>query len=163
MAGARHSSATAGCGPAGDATGRGPEASAVPWELALAVAATLAPTRGALDERRRVGMDASALSTLAGARGGTVGATLRTWKQTVRPPPVGHATPRKTISYLKEEKARFLFVEVPADVGARPARPPPHPQPSPPRARALPLTRAPSPRARTPLWRVPPWLVPPPS
>jgi hypothetical protein len=31
-----------------------------------------------------VGMDASALSTLAGARGGTVGTTLREWKQTVK-------------------------------------------------------------------------------
>jgi hypothetical protein len=34
---------------------------------------------------------------LAGARGGTVGTTLRRRKQTVRFPPDGHATPRKTI------------------------------------------------------------------
>jgi hypothetical protein len=32
--------------------------------------------RDALDERRLVGTDASDLNTLAGARGGTVGATL---------------------------------------------------------------------------------------
>jgi hypothetical protein len=75
-AGARLSSTTADCGPAGDATGRGPETSATPCEPPLAAAAVLAPARGALDECRLVRMDASALSTLAGARGGTVGATL---------------------------------------------------------------------------------------
>jgi hypothetical protein len=74
--GTRRSSPTAGCGPVGDVTGRGLEASAAPRELSLTVAAALAPTRGALDELRRLGMDASALSTLAGARGGTVGAAL---------------------------------------------------------------------------------------
>jgi hypothetical protein len=74
--GAHRSSLIAGCGPVGDVTGRGLEASAAPRELSLAVATALAPTRGALDERHRVGMDASALSTLAGARGGTVGAAL---------------------------------------------------------------------------------------
>jgi hypothetical protein len=42
----------------------------------VAVAA-LPVTRNTLDERRLVGMDASALSAFAGA-GGTVGATLRT-------------------------------------------------------------------------------------
>jgi hypothetical protein len=72
--------------------------------------------RISLDERRLVGMDASALSTLAGARGGTVSVTLQTRKQSVTSPPVEHATPRKETPYLKEEKARFLFLEVPADV-----------------------------------------------
>jgi hypothetical protein len=38
----------------------------------------LPAARDALDERHLVGMVASDLSTLAGARGGTVGATLRT-------------------------------------------------------------------------------------
>jgi hypothetical protein len=38
----------------------------------------LPAARGALDERRLVGTTASDLNTLAGARGGTVGATLRT-------------------------------------------------------------------------------------
>jgi hypothetical protein len=113
--GARRSSATVDCGSAGVTTGCGLEASAAPCELALAVAASLAPARSALDERRRVGMDASALSTLACARGGTVGTALRKCKQTVKFPPIGHATPRKTIPYLEEEKARFLFLEVPAD------------------------------------------------
>jgi hypothetical protein len=47
----------------------------------LVVAAALPVARGALDERRLVGTDASVLSALAGARGGTVGATLRTRKQ----------------------------------------------------------------------------------
>jgi hypothetical protein len=40
----------------------------------------LAPARDALDERRLVGTDASALSTLAGTRGGTVSTTLLTRK-----------------------------------------------------------------------------------
>jgi hypothetical protein len=52
---------TAGCGSAGETNGCDPEASAAPCELSPAVAAALAPARGALDERRRVGMDASAL------------------------------------------------------------------------------------------------------
>jgi hypothetical protein len=58
------------CGPVAATTSRG----------ASLVAAVVPPVaRGALDERRLVGMDASALSVLAGARGvGTVGATLRT-------------------------------------------------------------------------------------
>jgi hypothetical protein len=68
-AGARRASATAGCGPVGDVAGRGLEALAAPCKLPLAIAVVLAPVRGALDERRRVGLDASALSTLAGARG----------------------------------------------------------------------------------------------
>jgi hypothetical protein len=44
------------------------------------LAAIAAPTaaRDALDERRLVGTTASVLSTLAGARGGTADATLRT-------------------------------------------------------------------------------------
>jgi hypothetical protein len=37
----------------------------------------LAAARDALDERRLVGTTASVLSTLADARGGTVGASLR--------------------------------------------------------------------------------------
>jgi hypothetical protein len=42
----------------------------------LVAAAVLPVTRGALDERCLVGMDAFDLNTLAGARGGTVDATL---------------------------------------------------------------------------------------
>jgi hypothetical protein len=41
-------------------------------------AAALTVSRGALDERCLVGTDASNLSTLAGARAGTIGVTLRT-------------------------------------------------------------------------------------
>jgi hypothetical protein len=67
--GARRASATAGCGPVGDVTGRGLKASAAPCEPPLAAVAAPAPARDALDERRLVGTDASALSTLAGARG----------------------------------------------------------------------------------------------
>jgi hypothetical protein len=59
----------------------GSEAAAAPREPSLAVVAVLPAARDALDERRLVGTAASDLSTLAGARGGTVGATLRTRKQ----------------------------------------------------------------------------------
>jgi hypothetical protein len=52
--------ATACCGPA---------AAAAPREPSLSAVAVLAAARDALDERRRVGMAASDLSTLAGARG----------------------------------------------------------------------------------------------
>jgi hypothetical protein len=47
----------------------------------LVAAATLPVARGTLDERRLVGTAASDLSTLAGARGGTVGVTLRTQRR----------------------------------------------------------------------------------
>jgi hypothetical protein len=61
------------CGSVAAATLRG---------ASLVAAAVLPVTRGALDERRLVGMDASTLSTLASTGGvGTVSATLRTQKQ----------------------------------------------------------------------------------
>jgi hypothetical protein len=42
----------------------------------LAAVVMLAAARDSLDERRLVGTAATDLSTIAGARGGTVGATL---------------------------------------------------------------------------------------
>jgi hypothetical protein len=62
------------------AASRGSVASAAPRGSPLAATAVLAAARDALDERLLVGTDVSVLSTLAGARGGTVGATLRTRK-----------------------------------------------------------------------------------
>jgi hypothetical protein len=56
----------------------GSEAAAAPSEPSLTAVAVLPAARDALDEHRLVGTAASDLSTLAGARGGTVGATLRT-------------------------------------------------------------------------------------
>jgi hypothetical protein len=56
-------------------------ASATPCEPPLAADVVLAAARDALDECRLVGTTVSVLSTLAGARGGTVGATLRARKQ----------------------------------------------------------------------------------
>jgi hypothetical protein len=53
-------------------------ASAALCESPLAAVTVLKAARSALDERRLVGTAVSILSTLAGARGGTVGATLRT-------------------------------------------------------------------------------------
>jgi hypothetical protein len=61
------------CGSVAAATLRG---------ASLVATAILPVTRGALDECRLVGMDASALTALAGARGGgAVSATLRTQRQ----------------------------------------------------------------------------------
>jgi hypothetical protein len=55
----------------------GSVAAAVPCGGSLA-AAVLPVAHDALDERRLMGTDTSDLSALAGAREGTVGATLRT-------------------------------------------------------------------------------------
>jgi hypothetical protein len=63
------------------ATCCGSVAAVAPRGTSLVGAAVLPVTLGALDERRLVGTDAADLSALAGARGGTVGATLRTRKQ----------------------------------------------------------------------------------
>jgi hypothetical protein len=63
------------------ATHRGFVAVAAPRGSSLVVAVVLPVTLGALEECLLVGTDASDLSALAGARGGTVGATLRTRKQ----------------------------------------------------------------------------------
>jgi hypothetical protein len=60
------------------AAGCGSVTSATPREPPLAAVAVLAAARDVLDERRLVGTAASDLGTLAGVRGGTVGATLRT-------------------------------------------------------------------------------------
>jgi hypothetical protein len=60
------------------AAGCGSVTSAAPRESPLTSVVALTATRDALDERHLVGTAASDLSTLAGARGGTVGATLRT-------------------------------------------------------------------------------------
>jgi hypothetical protein len=59
----------------------GSATAATPRESLLAAVVVLAVAREALDERRLVGMAASDLSTLEGARGITVGATLRTRRQ----------------------------------------------------------------------------------
>jgi hypothetical protein len=77
VAGCRGSATAAAC-CASAATRSGSVASAAPRESPLAAVAVLAAAHDALDERRLVGTAASDLSTLAGARGGTVGATLRT-------------------------------------------------------------------------------------
>jgi hypothetical protein len=74
---------------------------------------------------RSASFSAPILYTLAGARGGTVGVTLRIQEQSVKSPSIRHTTPRKATPYLKEEKARFLFLEVPADVAPAPIRPVP--------------------------------------
>jgi hypothetical protein len=52
------------------------------------VTAALPAARAALDEHRLVGTDASDLSTLVGARAGTVSATLRTKKHKIELQPL---------------------------------------------------------------------------
>jgi hypothetical protein len=59
----------------------GPATAAAAREYSLAAVVVLAVAHDAIDERRLVGTAASDLRTLAGARGGTVGATLRTRRQ----------------------------------------------------------------------------------
>jgi hypothetical protein len=60
------------------ATCCGSAAAATPRGASLVAGSVLPPTCGTLDERHLVGMDAFALCAFAGARGGTVDATLRT-------------------------------------------------------------------------------------
>jgi hypothetical protein len=74
-------SAVTGSSSVDVAAGWGSETSAALRESPLAAVAMLAAARDALDERRLVGTAVSVLNTLAGARGGTVGATLRTRRQ----------------------------------------------------------------------------------
>jgi hypothetical protein len=68
-------------------------------------------TLGALDERLLVGTDASDLSTLAGARGKTVDATLRTQNGRIKLLPLKNEVSGGAVTYLKVEKPRFLFLE----------------------------------------------------
>jgi hypothetical protein len=71
------SMATADCrGSVVVATCCGPATAAAPRESSLAAVVVLTVARDALDEHRLVGTTASDLSTLAGARGGTVDATM---------------------------------------------------------------------------------------
>jgi hypothetical protein len=71
-------SVATGSGSVVVAAGHGSVALAAPCGSPLAATAVLAAAHDALDERSLAGMAASVLSTLVGARGGTVGATLRT-------------------------------------------------------------------------------------
>jgi hypothetical protein len=80
-AAACYASAATGSGSVVVTTGCGYETSAALRESPLAAVAVLTAARDALDERRLVGTAAFVLNTLAGARGGTVGATLRTRRQ----------------------------------------------------------------------------------
>jgi hypothetical protein len=75
------------------------------------VAAALAAAHGALYERRLVSTAASDLSTLAGARAGTVGVTLRTRNTRVSIDPSKSRTHGGKTAHLKLEKPHFLFLE----------------------------------------------------
>jgi hypothetical protein len=123
-------------------------------EGAPVAAAVLPVTLRALDERSLMGTDASDLRALASARGGAVGATLRTQNERIRILPLEIGAFGGTAAYLKAEKPRFLFLESLTDAvavasvaAAAPQTPPrcapAHPRRTPPfpwtaRRRALP-------------------------
>jgi hypothetical protein len=92
------------------ATCRDPVATDVPRGGSL-VAAALHAAHGALDERLLMGTNASDLSTLAGARAGTFGTTLRTKKHKTELQPLEIRGAWESATYLKLEKPRFLFLE----------------------------------------------------
>jgi hypothetical protein len=73
--------------------------------------AVIPVTLGALDERLLVGTDASDLRSLAGTRGGTVGATLRTQNGWIKLLPLKNGASGGAVTYLKVEKPHFLFFE----------------------------------------------------
>jgi hypothetical protein len=89
---------------------RDPVASAAPRGGSLAATA-LSAARDALDERRPVGMDVPDLSSLAGARSGTVGAALRAQRYEIELQPLEIRTFGGATTYVKVEKPRFLFLE----------------------------------------------------
>jgi hypothetical protein len=91
-----------------------PAALAAPLGGSLAVAA-LSTAFDALDERRLVGTDVPDLSTLAGARSGTIGAALSTRRQEFELRPFETQPSEEATAYLKLEKPRFLFLEGSAD------------------------------------------------
>jgi hypothetical protein len=74
-------------------------------------AATLSTARGTLDERHLVGTNASDLITLASARAGTIGVTLRTGNTMMSIDPSKSRTHGGNAAHLKLEKPRFLFLE----------------------------------------------------
>jgi hypothetical protein len=98
---------------------RDPVATAASCGGSLAAVA-LSTARSALDERRLMGTDASNLSALAGARAGTVSATLRTRRQETELQPFETGTPGGATTYLKVEKPRFLFLEGSAGAAVAP-------------------------------------------
>jgi hypothetical protein len=74
-------------------------------------ATALSAALDALDERLLVGTDVPDLSTLAGARSGTIGATLSTRRQKFELQPFETRVSGEATAYLKVEKPRFLFLE----------------------------------------------------
>jgi hypothetical protein len=94
-----------------------PTASAAPRGGLLAAAA-LSAALDTLDEHRLVGTDVPDLSTLAGARSGTIGAALSTRRLEFELQPFETRASGEADAYLKVEKPRFLFLEGSTDVVA---------------------------------------------
>jgi hypothetical protein len=91
------------CGSVAAATLRG---------ASLVAAAVLPVTRGALDERRLMGTNASDLSALADARGGGRSAPPCERKnREIKLLPLENGASGEEMAYLKVEKPRFLFLK----------------------------------------------------
>jgi hypothetical protein len=73
-------------------------------------ATALSAAHDALDERRLVGTDVPDLSTLAGARSGTIGAALSTRRQEFELQAFETRSSGEATAYLKVENPRFLFL-----------------------------------------------------
>jgi hypothetical protein len=95
--------ATTCCGSTAAATLSGPS---------LVAVAVLPAARGALDERRLVGMAASDLNTLAGARGGGArsASPCEREDEKIKLPPFEDRASGGAVAYLRVEKPRFLFL-----------------------------------------------------
>jgi hypothetical protein len=94
--------ATTCCGSVAAATLRG---------ASLVAGAVLPVTRGALYERRLVGMDASDVSALAGARRGQSAPSCECENGEIKLLPLENGVSRGAMAYLKVEKPHFLFLE----------------------------------------------------
>jgi hypothetical protein len=89
----------------------GSVSAATPRGASLAVAAVLPVTRGAFDERRLVGMYASVLSALAGARGARSAPPCERRNRRIKFLPLENGASGGATAYLKVEKPRVLFLE----------------------------------------------------
>jgi hypothetical protein len=137
----------------GDITGRGLEVSAAPRKPPLAAAAVPTAARVTIDERRLVGIDASALSTLAGARGARLASPCKHENRVSHPRQSSTRPLERQLLTSRRRKPASSSSRSPLTSRARPAWPPPRLLPPPPLMRSLPCARAPPPRAQAPPWR----------
>jgi hypothetical protein len=77
----------------------------------LVAVVALPVIRGVLDERRLVGMDASALSAFAGARGGRSAPPCEREIRKIKLTPLESGASGGAMAYLRVEKPHYLFLE----------------------------------------------------